>query len=62
LIDVHAGFAIHRTEESGFGYKILSPTGIFSAELLTAFFVALRYIEEFIQLPERSLILTGSLS
>jgi hypothetical protein len=32
------GFAFHWTRESGFGYKIPSPAGIFTAEL-TALFV-----------------------
>jgi hypothetical protein len=37
LIDGCAGYAIHRTEESGFGYnKIPSMAGIFTAQL-TAF-------------------------
>jgi hypothetical protein len=30
LIDGCAGFALHRTEEGGFGYKISSPAGIFT--------------------------------
>jgi hypothetical protein len=38
LIDRCAWFAIHRTEEGGFVYKIPSSTGIFTAEL-TALFV-----------------------
>jgi hypothetical protein len=40
-IDGCAGFAFHRTGEGGFGYKISSPAGIFTAEL-TALFVTLR--------------------
>jgi hypothetical protein len=40
LIDGCAGFAFHRTGEVGFGYKISSPAGIFTAEL-TALFVIL---------------------
>jgi hypothetical protein len=40
LIDGCAGFAFHRTGEGGFGYKISSPAGIFTAEL-TALFVIL---------------------
>jgi hypothetical protein len=51
----------HRTEEGGFGYKISSPAGIFTAEL-TTLFVTLRRIEEVIQPPGRCLILTDSLS
>jgi hypothetical protein len=38
LIDGCVGFAIHRTEEGGFVYKIPSSAGIFTAEL-TALFV-----------------------
>jgi hypothetical protein len=33
LIDGCAGFAFHRTGEGGFGYKISSPAGIFTAQL-----------------------------
>jgi ribonuclease HI len=61
LIDGCAGFSFHRTEEGGFGYKILSPAGIFTAEL-TVLLVPLRHIGEAIQLPEKFLILTDSLS
>jgi hypothetical protein len=39
-----AGFAFHRTGKGGFGYKISSPAGIFTAEL-TALFVTLRHIQ-----------------
>jgi hypothetical protein len=42
LINGLAGFAIHRTEEGGFGYTIPSPAGIYIAEL-TALFVTLRH-------------------
>jgi hypothetical protein len=42
------GFAFHWTREGGFGYKIPSPAGIFTAEL-TALFVKLRHVEEIIQ-------------
>jgi hypothetical protein len=42
------GFAIHRTEEGGFDYKLSSRAGIFTAEV-TALFVTLRDIEEVIQ-------------
>jgi hypothetical protein len=61
LIDGCAEFAFHRTGEGGFGYKISSPAGAFTAEL-TALFVTLQHIEEVIQPPERCLILTDSLS
>jgi hypothetical protein len=61
LIDGCAGFAFHRTGEGGFGYKISSTAGIFTAEL-TALFVTLRHIGEVIQPPEKCLILTDSLS
>jgi hypothetical protein len=55
-------FAIlHRTEEGGFGYKIWSPAGIFTAEL-TALFGAFRYIGEIVQPPEKCLVLIESLS
>jgi hypothetical protein len=37
LIDGCAGFAIHRTGEGGFDYKISSPAGIFTAELTALF-------------------------
>jgi hypothetical protein len=52
-----AGFAIHRTEEGGFGYKSLA--GIFTAEL-TALFVTLRHIGTVIHPLVRCLILTDS--
>jgi hypothetical protein len=39
LIDGCAGFAFHRTGEDGFGYKISSPAGIFTAELTALFIV-----------------------
>jgi hypothetical protein len=54
------GFAFHWTREGGFGYKIPSPAGIFTAEL-TALFVTLRHIGEIIQPLENILILTDSL-
>jgi hypothetical protein len=57
LIDGCAGFAFHRNGEGGFGYKISSPAGIFTAEL-TALFETLHHIEKVIQSPERCLILT----
>jgi hypothetical protein len=55
LINGCEGFAFH------FGYKIPIPAGIFTAEL-TALFVTLRHIVEFIQSPEKYMILTHSLS
>jgi hypothetical protein len=54
LIDRCTGFAFHRAEESGFGYKISSPAGIFTVEL-TALFVTLRHIGVVIQPPEKCL-------
>jgi hypothetical protein len=45
LIDGYAGFAFHWTEEGGFGYKIPSLAGIFTAEL-SVLFVTLRHIGE----------------
>jgi hypothetical protein len=45
----------------GFGHKILSPAGVFSAEV-SALFTALRQIAEVMRPPERCLILTDSLS
>jgi hypothetical protein len=57
-----ARFAIHRTEECiSFGYKISSPTGIFTAEI-TVLFVALRQIEEIIQPSEKCMIPINSLN
>jgi hypothetical protein len=61
LVDGCAGFVIHRTEEGGFGHKISSPAGIFTAEL-TALLMTLRNIGEIIQPPEKCSILTDSLS
>jgi hypothetical protein len=43
------------------GHKVQSLTGVFTAEL-SALFTVLRHIAEVIQPPERSLILTDSLS
>jgi hypothetical protein len=40
LIEGSAGFAIHRTGVGGFGFKLSSPAGVFSAEL-SALFMAL---------------------
>jgi hypothetical protein len=61
LIDVCAGFVIHRTKKSGFGSKISSPAGIFTVEH-TALFVTLRHIGEVLQPSEKCLILTDRLS
>jgi hypothetical protein len=61
LIDEFTGFAIHRTEEVDFDYKLSSPAGILTAEF-TALFVTLRHIAEVIQPPEKCLVLTDSLS
>jgi hypothetical protein len=61
LLDGCAGFAFYRAEEGGFGYKVSSPVGIFTAEL-TALFLTLGHIGEVIQPPEKCLILTDSLS
>jgi ribonuclease HI len=61
LIEGSAGFTIHRTGVGGFGFKLSSPAGVFSAEL-SALFMALRHVREVIQPPEKCLILTDSLS
>jgi ribonuclease HI len=61
LIEGSAGFAIHRTGVGGFGFKLSSPAGVFSAEL-SALFMAMRHIREIIEPPEKCLILTDSLS
>jgi hypothetical protein len=45
----------------GFGHKILSPAGVFTAQL-SARFTPVRHIAEIIRPPERHLILTDSLS
>jgi ribonuclease HI len=59
LIEGCAGFAVHQMGVGGFGHKIQSPAGVFTAEL-SALFTALRHIA--IRPPERCLILTDSLS
>jgi hypothetical protein len=41
LIEGCVGFAVHQMGVGGFGYKILSPVGVFTAEL-SALFTALR--------------------
>jgi hypothetical protein len=48
------------TGVGGFGFKLLSPVGVFSAEL-SALFMALWHIREVIQPPEKRLMLTDSL-
>jgi hypothetical protein len=54
LIERSAGFAIHQTGVGGFGFKLSSPVGVFSAEL-SALFIALRHMREVIQLPGKML-------
>jgi ribonuclease HI len=61
LIEGSAGFAIHPTGVGGFGFKLSSPAGVFSAEL-SALFMALHHIRQVIKPPEKCLILTDSLS
>jgi hypothetical protein len=51
----------YQTREGGFGFKLSSPAGVFSAEL-NALFMALRHIREVIQPPEKCLIIKDSLS
>jgi ribonuclease HI len=61
LIDGCVGFAVHQM--GGFGHKISSPAGVFTAEL-SALFTVLRHIAEVIPPPQtqKCLILTDSLS
>jgi hypothetical protein len=61
LIEGCAGFVVHQMGVGGFGHKILSPAGVFTAEL-SVLFTTLRHIAEVIRPPERCLILTNSLS
>jgi hypothetical protein len=61
LIEGCASFAVHQMVVGGFGHKIPSPAGVFTAEL-SVLFTALRHIGEAIRPPERCLILTDSLS
>jgi hypothetical protein len=61
LIEGSAGFAIHRTEISRFGFKLSSLAGVLSAKLSTLF-MALQHIREVIQPPEKCMILTDGLS
>jgi hypothetical protein len=53
LIKSCVGFAIHQMGMGGFGYRILSPAGVFTAEL-SGLFTALRHIAEFIRPQERA--------
>jgi ribonuclease HI len=62
LIEGNAGFTIHRTGVGGFGFKLSSPGGVFSAELSVLFNCLWRNIREVIQPPKKCLILTDSLS
>jgi hypothetical protein len=55
LIEVCAGFAVHQMGVGGFGHKIPSRAGVFTAEL-SALFTALRHIAEVIRPPEICLI------
>jgi ribonuclease HI len=59
LIEGCEGFAVHQMGVGGFGHKIPSPAGVFTAEL-TALFTALQHIAEVMWPPERCL--TDSLS
>jgi ribonuclease HI len=61
LIEGCAGFAVHQMGVSGFGHKIPSPAGVFTAEL-SVLFTALQNIGEAIRPPERCFIVTDSLS
>jgi ribonuclease HI len=57
---VALNFILH-FDVGGFGYNIIGPAGVITAEL-NALFTALRHIAEIIWPPERCLILTDSLS
>jgi hypothetical protein len=48
LVEGSAGFAVHQTGVGGFGFKLSSPAGVYSAEL-SALFMALRHIIEVMQ-------------
>jgi hypothetical protein len=61
LIEGCAGFAVHQMSGGGFEHNILSPAGVFTAEL-SALFTALRHIAEVIRPPARCIILIDSLS
>jgi ribonuclease HI len=61
VIEGCAGVAVHPMGGVGFAHRILSPAGVFTAEL-SALFTALRHIAEVIRPPERFLVLTDSLS
>jgi hypothetical protein len=49
LIEECVGFAVHQMGVAGFGHKIQSSAGVFTAEL-SALFTALRHIAEVIWL------------
>jgi hypothetical protein len=53
VIEGNVGFPIHRTGVGGFGFKLSSLAGGFSAEL-SALFMALRHITEVIQPPKNA--------
>jgi hypothetical protein len=53
LIEGSAGFAVHQTGVGGFGFRMSSPAGVFSAEL-SALFMALRHIKEVIYNPQKN--------
>jgi hypothetical protein len=48
LVEGSTGFAIHQTGVGGFGFKLSSPAGVYSAEL-SALFMALQHIREVMQ-------------
>jgi hypothetical protein len=53
LIEGSAGFAVHQTGVGGFGFRMSSSAGVFSAEL-SALFMALRHIGEVIYNPQKN--------
>jgi hypothetical protein len=59
LIEGCAGLVVHQMGVGGFGHKIQSQAGVFTAEL-SALFTALRH--NAVRPPERCLILTDGLS
>jgi hypothetical protein len=50
LIESYAGFAIFQMGGGGFGHKVLSLAGVFTAEL-SALYTALRHIAEVARPP-----------
>jgi hypothetical protein len=52
------GFAVYQMGVGGFGHKLTSPAGVFTAGL-SALFTALRHFAVVIRPPERCLILTA---